>query len=473
MLGATADLPLADVVGADFFLAGLVAIAAALLVFWIIRRPNLKAAWYVLIPGAIVIAASAMTSHAAARLEYRPALVAADFLHQAAAGVWIGGIPYFLICLHLCRDDGRAFAAVCARFSQICLLAVAVLTLAGIGMGLVYVDSIAAIYGTAYGVMLAAKVAFFAMLLGLGFMNNRITARLQRDPAAPAYRLKRFAEVEIGIGLTVFFVAASFTSQPPAADLRDQRVTFAEIVSRMAPEIPTLSSPDLASLSLPQLQAKLDAEAARQAKPAAPAFVPGGGEPAPSNAADILWSEYNHHWSGLFVLAIGLLGIAEKSRHAHWARHWPLIFLALAAFLTIRSDPEVWPLGNIGLIESLKEADVLQHRIFVLLIIIFGLFEWGVRTGRIASRKAALVFPLMTAIGGALLMAHSHALANVRDELLVEVTHVPLAILGVVAGWARWLEIRLPPGERAAPGWTWCICFCLIGLLLLDYRESG
>ena len=79
----------------------------------------------------------------------------------------------------------------------------------------------------------------------------------------------------------------------------------------------------------------------------------------------------------------------------------------------------------------------------------------------------------MTAIGGALLMAHSHALANVRDELLVEVTHVPLAILGVVAGWARWLEIRLPPGERAAPGWTWCICFCLIGLLLLDYRESG
>ena len=56
----------------------------------------------------------------------------------------------------------------------------------------------------------------------------------------------------------------------------------------------------------------------------------------------------------------------------------------MAAFLFLRSDPEVWPLGEIGFFESLRDVEVLQHRVFVLLIVAFALFEWGVRTGRLA-----------------------------------------------------------------------------------------
>jgi putative copper resistance protein D len=117
-------------------------------------------------------------------------------------------------------------------------------------------------------------------------------------------------------------------------------------------------------------------------------------------------------------------------------------------------------------------VEVLQHRFFVLLIIIFGIFEWRVRVGRRANRKAALVFPLVTAIGGAALLTHSHAIANIKDQLLIELTHTPLALAGIAAGWARWLELRLdPPGSRIA-GWIWPLCFTLVGLILLIYREA-
>jgi putative copper resistance protein D len=110
-------------------------------------------------------------------------------------------------------------------------------------------------------------------------------------------------------------------------------------------------SPVRADLAIPALQAKLDAEAAAQAKKPPEAFVPGSGHLPPRNADDIAWSEYNHHWAGLFVVAIAVLALLNQAG-LRWARHWPVIFLGLAIFLFLRSDPEVWPLGDIGILRQ-------------------------------------------------------------------------------------------------------------------------
>jgi putative copper resistance protein D len=320
--------------------------------------------------------------------------------------------------------------------------------------------------------MVSAKVAMFLGLLFLGGMNYLLVERLRRDAATPVWRLKRFAEIEIGIGFTVFFAAASLTSVPPGIDLTNDRVTVHEIVERNTPQWPDLSSPDHGSLAIPHLQAQLDAEAAQQKAKAPPAFVPGAGYLPPHNAEDIAWSEYNHHWSGLLVLAIGLCALLDRTGWVPIARHWPLLFLGLALFLFLRSDPEVWPLGEIGFFDSLRDTEVVQHRIFVTLIVAFGLFEWAVRTGRLTSPTPPLVFPLVTALGAALLLTHTHALSNVKEQLLIELTHTPLALLGVTAGWSRWLELRMPQDRSAIPGWIWPVCFVLIGFLLIFYREA-
>ena len=177
-------------------------------------------------------------------------------------------------------------------------------------------------------------------------------------------------------------------------------------------------------------------------------YVPGTSY-QPSTPSDIAWSEYNHHWSGAIVLLVGLLALGARVPALSAGLVTGLLpFLALAVFLFLRADPENWPLGPRGFWESFLVAEVLQHRLFVVLIVLFGFFEWGVTTGRISSPRAALVFPGVCAVGGALLLTHAHPLGNIKEELLSELSHIPLGILGVVAGWSRWLEWRTADNSR-------------------------
>jgi putative copper resistance protein D len=471
----TVDLTVVDVLHAQFAVAGIVKTAAAATMAALLLRLKAKAPTLPLLAlTAIELAAATLTTHAAARLDNRGWLLGVEGLHQLGAAIWVGGIPCFLLALARVRD-GITFRLVGSRFSRMSMAGVACILLSGITMSVLYIGSWQGFYGTAFGVMVGAKIAMFLMLLALGGMNFLLVERLRTNPATSINRLRRFAEVEFGIGIAIFFAAASLTSVPPAVDLTQDRVSWPEIVERNIPQWPRLRSPDHDALALPALQEKLDQQAAAtKAKPQV-AFVPGSGELPPRNAADIAWSEYNHHWAGLIVALVGILGLLNRAG-IRWARHWPLAFLGLAVFLFFRSDPETWPMGDIGFLDSFRDVEVVQHRFFVLLIVVFAFFEWRVRTAARVNRYAVLVFPLLCAAGGTMLLTHSHAIANVKDQLLIELTHTPLALAGIVAGWARWLEIRLNPRENPVAwqiaSWVWPVCILFCGLLLLGYREA-
>ncbi|WP_315749283.1 MULTISPECIES: copper resistance D family protein [unclassified Bradyrhizobium] len=469
----TLDLSLGAAASADFARSGL-AVAACALGIAVLARTGSWAAWRVLTLTVLAVSALLLQlnlTHAASRLEVRWPLLAADFLHMLGAGAWIGGLPYFMMALNGCKadDDQRRIGR---RYSLMSMVSVAAIVLGGIVMAIAYLGSFAAIYGTAYGVMTSAKVAMLLMLLALGAGNFLAVERLRRrDPAAPLLRMKRFVEVELGIGLTVLLTAGSLTSLPPGIDLSQDRLNWAEIVERAAPQRPRLTSPSVDQLTISQLQARIDAADAQRVT-APQAYVPGEGVILPRSAADIAWSEYNHHWAGIFVVLIGLLALIERFAWGRWARHWPLLFLVMAAFLFLRADEMAWPLGPIGFFASLRDPEVAQHRLFVVLIVLFGLFEWRVRLRGQQAGRAALVFPLTVAAGGALLLTHSHAIANIKDQLLIEMSHTPLALCGIIAGWARWLELRLDGRISRAAAWVWPVAFVLVGLILLDYREA-
>jgi putative copper resistance protein D len=468
LLMETVDQSLGQSLTASFAIAGLVEIVSSAAIILLAGRSG-TARVALLIAALILLAAAVATTHAMARTDARtlPALLTA--LHRVASAAWIGGIPYFLVGLTTCRSAWREIGA---RFSRIAMLSVAIIAASGIGLSIDYIGSFAAFYGTSYGVMVSVKVALFLGLLFLGGMNFLTVRRLKRDPTAPAKRLLRFAEAEIGIGISVLFCAASLTSLPPAVDLTQDRVSLAEYAEALAPRWPSLHSPDMTSLAIPQLQAKLDAEAAaRQAKPQ-PAYIPGAGLPPPRNAANIAWSEYNHHWAGIIVLIVALLAMAERTGRAPWARHWPLLFILLAVFLEYRDEREIGLHSNMTLLDSFRDPEVVQHRLLYCLVAVFGLFEWAVRTGRLKRPAAALAFPILTAIGASLLLTHSHVLANVKELLLIEITHMPMALFGITAAWARWLELRLDPPESRIAGWVWPFCFMMVGGLLLAYREA-
>lgn len=471
VLTDSTDIPLREVLNANFFWAGLLAMAAGVALACWPERWRLSVHPAALVPAAAMMAASVMTSHSASRMEDRAWLVTLTTLHYLATASWIGGLPYLLLSTKRVMDPAARMQTL-KRFSRLAQINVAVLFLAGFGMSLVYVGSWDALWGTAYGVMLDAKISLFAVLLLLGAANFFIVRKLQTDTGTGAASLVRFGEVEIGIGLSVILVAASMTSQPPSADLTEDRVTMQEIVERYAPRMPRFSSPEVKDIS--PATAVLLQRAAAEGRKVPEAFVPGESGFDTNTPADIAWSEYNHNCAGLVVFLMGILALLSRSRYFSWAKIWPLAFLLLAVFLFFRADPENWPLGTNGFWESFAVTDVLQHRAAVVLIILFAIFQYRVETQRVKSMAAALVFPAVCALGGVVLLTHTHALSNVKEELLIELSHTPLAVVGIIAGWSRWLELRLPEENAARKylAWVWPVCFILVGLILMDYHEA-
>ena len=478
VLQASLDAPMTRVLGADFVLAAALATAATLLLVGLAlpgAHPGAARRAGLLLAAAALVLASTATSHAMARTEGRPMLLAATALHQTGAALWLGGLPLLLAALRL---DAATARAVGRRYSAFAAGGV-LLILSGIGgFWFGYIQDGSALYGTAYGAMSSTKGVLLGLLLLLGLGNflllHRLAAAVPAEADAGLLRVRRFVECETAFGIAVLAVAASLTSVPPAADLPEDRVTWAEITERFTPAWPRFSSPDHADLAIPALQAKLDEEwrarqAAQQARPQA--FVPGEGLLPPRNAGDIAWSEYNHHWAGTVVLLVGLAALLDATGRVPWGRHWPLLFLALAFFILVRSDPEVWPLGSIPVLEALRDPEVVQHKLAGLLVAVFALAEWAVRLGRLRG-GARLVFPVAMMAGGVLLLAHTHAIANVREALLVELSHLPVAVLSVAAGCARWVELRGPPRLAAPARWIWPVCLILVAVLLLIYREA-
>jgi putative copper export protein len=510
--------PIAEFLKTTFALTALARVALAVVVGVLARRLARRAAgsiaWLALVTGAFaLVAASAVLSHAVARVESRALLLLLDATHPVAAAVWIGGLGHLVLYAgwrssrwglrpqsvgagaartsgHAVRDSdvcgdssrgtvgasgvstGRGVgglfqevagsdtsghavrdrsdgedAVVVRRFSTLAFGSVVVLIVAGVVLTWQYVGEWAALVGTAYGVMVLSKVIVLLAILALAALNFRA---VRGAGAGPDLRLRRFVEVELGLGVTVLFAAASLTSLPPAIDVTTDRATVAEVAGRFVPAPPRLTSPPVA-----ELIAKAE-----------PLMAP----VTRREPIERAWSEYNHHWAGFFVLTMGLLAALERLG-VRAARHWPLVLLGLATFLFLRNDPRAWPLGPAGFWESFMLPDVLQHRGFVVLIVAFAVFEWMVRTERLPRQPWGHVFPLLCALGGGLLLTHSHAMFNLKDEFLAEVTHAPLGILGAFAGWGRWLELRLP-GSGRGPGWLWTLCLIGVGLILVVYREA-
>jgi copper resistance protein D len=446
--------PVADFLATDFGRASLAGTALALGLAAVAarqrRRPQDRAGWMgAAVLALLVLANSAWLAHAVSRLEGRGPLMLATVLHQAGAVLWLGGL------VHLARSWRAPLApAALGRFSILAMAGVGLVLAPGVGLALGYVGDWGSLIGTGYGVMVLTKVALMASALVLGGLNYLLVRRWAGAPAAPPARarMRPLVEAEVGIGITILFAAASLTSLPPAVDVAADRATPAEVAARFEPKLPRMTSPPVQQLLA--------------------AAAPIDDTLSERQPEEYAWSEYNHHMAGLFVFAMGVLAVLDRTGRAGWARHWPLLLLVLAAFMFVRNDPRAWPLGPAGFWESMTLPDVLQHRVAVLLVIGLGLFEWLVRIGALARPGWRLVFPILCAVGGGLLLTHSHAMFNLKSEFLAEVSHAPMGILGVFMGWGRWLELRLPDGDRALPGWVWSVALLVIGAILIVYRET-
>jgi len=452
------DLTFLEVASADFFICGTLVAVCAFALFALMRASSRRTLFASAPFALLLLLAETAMSHAASRLDHRPIVLILTIFHHVGAAAWIGAMPFLLMALRAEQTPAAATQYV-RRFSTMAICSVSLLLIGGVGMAFFYVGSWQGVYGTTYGVMLLAKIYMFLVVVGMGAGNFFVVREMDRAPVPLLVRLRRFSEAEIGLGFTAILTAASLTSQPPAVDLVHDRLTGHEIVERMHWVKPRLTSPPIQALAPPGSIRQGIEETLYSAWQ--------------NDANDRAWSEYNHHWAGLIVLSAGFLALLARWQRFKWAQHWPLLFIALAVFIILRADSENWPLGPRSFWGSFSSPDVLQHRMYALLITAFAIFQWAVETNRITWKPASYVFPLLCAAGGALMMTHSHPQANLKDSMLIEMSHTPIALLGATAGWSRWLELRLPEKrDSKIASYVWPVCLMLVGILLLDYRES-
>ena len=460
VLMASADIGFSGVVGANFFISGSIVLVAALFTAIVASGNKKVASWALPVLTVVIMAASVMTNHAASRLEGRPLLITLSSVHELATGFWIGGLPFLVLGLYRAKDlDTRWY--ITERFSRMALLSVGALAISGLILSVIYIGSWQAVLGTAYGIMVLAKITMLGALLILGGVNFLLLRNYPKDQVMP--RLRRLIEAEVGIGITVILTAASLTSQPPAIDQVSETVTLAQVWHRFRPE-----PPRLAYNFIPETDT---ATGKPLPPPNADAHNIDGVPLTPRFINNTIESESNHHWMGLVVLAMGVLALLARTGKVPWAEYWPLLLIGIAVFIVLFADTECWPIGWKSVGACFADPEVFQHRMAALVCVGFAVFELRVRKQKKENDPWAMVFPLMCALGGAVLLTHQHAISNVKENSLVELSHVPMGVIAVFAGWARWLELRLPKENRAIPSWIWPVCFVLIGAGLLNYRE--
>jgi copper transport protein len=134
-------------------------------------------------------------------------------LHAGAFVFWIGALPGLA---ERAARPNRSLSPTLYRFSALAVPLVALLVASGAALAIAQVRHPSALFATAYGRLLLAKLAAVALLLLLAALNRlRFTPAIERGaPRAPT-SFRRSVAAEIVLGVLVLALASGFRLTPP------------------------------------------------------------------------------------------------------------------------------------------------------------------------------------------------------------------------------------------------------------------
>jgi putative copper resistance protein D len=413
-----------------------------------------------------MVISGAWLVHAAGRFDNKVMLMSLTVAHQLAAAAWIGGVLQLVnVWLLTYRDQiqGDLWPFLLKRFSIFGIVSVSLLLLSGTPIALQYITTWNGLVGTGYGNLLMVKIVLLSLALGLAWLNR--SAVLAYGITGDASRLNRsvpyYIEAETFILITLLFTAASLASQPPAIDIPSLTANWQEVLNTFQPQIPQTTSPTHTALIA--------------GEPGRVAII---GQ-VPSIAATE-WSNYNHNIAGIFLTVMSFFAMlsymkspaAFLDRFFALMKFWPFGFVLLGIFLFFRSDAETWPLGPIGFWEStFNNGEVLQHRIATLLVFVLGVIEIRARMQSQENTRLQLVFPVLAAFGGLMLLTHSHVGFQAKSAFLIQVGHTAMGVFALILACGRWLELKLDKPGKDIAGFISVAALFQMGLILMFYRE--
>ncbi len=406
---------------------------------------------------AAVVVSGAWLTHGVGRFDDRALLMTLTIVHQLAGAIWFGGVVQLILFWRRIKGDPSLhpfWPRALRRFSLLGVTSVAVLVVSGIPLAWSYVDNLTALIGTGYGSLLMIKTILLLSALGLAWINHRAARRWYGEGGyPPVFRdIPHTIEAESFLLVSILFVAATLSSQPPAVDIPQLIASPAEVWQMFSPKLPQLVSPTHEELMIGEAQRA--------------AIV---GKEAPVFAVE--WSNFNHNVSGVILTLMAVVALIGYLFKARWAYYWPAGFIALGAFIFFRSDAQAWPMGPMGFWEStFGDGEILQHRLATLLTFLLGGLEIRARTHP-GARKLRYMFPILCAMGGILLLTHSHSGFELKTEYLIQSTHMAMGLFAIFMAASRWLELKLEPPYATWTGIISTVSMGVIGLIMVFYDE--
>jgi putative copper export protein/methionine-rich copper-binding protein CopC len=198
------------------WLLGAVGIIVAALGLTAARR--VTAGWMVAALGAVALTLSqSLTGHAGADAERLTLSISANTIHLLAAGAWIGGLISVVLAglPAVGRQEepaGRAGGSSMVRaYHDVAFPSVILIALTGLANTWLRVHGFSALWSSAYGRVLVAKIALFLMLLLFGYYHWRTAVAPNWDQTS-ASRFRRTALLELLVGALVLIATAALVS---------------------------------------------------------------------------------------------------------------------------------------------------------------------------------------------------------------------------------------------------------------------
>ena len=171
--------------------------------------------------GIIVSTSSLLVTGHAATADPRWFMTPIVGIHLLCVAFWFGALWPLLISLtRLERSDT---VRIFRDFTFWAVASVALILLSGIGITLIQVDSISALFGTDYGFKLLIKIGLVIALLGLAGLNKIIfTPALEKGRDWAPFRLTRSINGEVALIIGVFALTTTLSQATPPRALAQQ-----------------------------------------------------------------------------------------------------------------------------------------------------------------------------------------------------------------------------------------------------------
>jgi hypothetical protein len=207
------------------------------------------------------------------------------------------------------------------------------------------------------------------------------------------------------------------------------------------------------------------------------------------------WSVFNHRGAGVFIFLWGLTALIAGLQWPRrtWVRFVPpFALLGLVEFLFLRNDPKAWPIGPYGFWMSFQDPAVLQHRIFVLLLLVLAIVELLRAADRLPPLLRVYAVPALAVFGGVYLFFHTHGgietqqmMRHVADPVmasdptmkslmasmgLIKHEHLWISLVGFGLAAAKLLaDSGVLKGRLGAT--LWSLFAIVLGIYIMGYAE--